>query len=152
MRRARAAALVLLAGLAPGLVMGRPVLADPFDEAVAAHRRGDYAEAWMRFWSLARAGDPAAQFNLAQIYRRGQGIPAEIDIALSWYLAAARQGHALAQYTLGLMYENGDGVARDLDEARAWYRRASAQRLEIARTALERLDQARPAAPVPPPR
>jgi TPR repeat protein len=110
------------------------------DTGIAEYRRGEFENAWLHFWALAAQGNAAAQFNLAQMYRLGQGIPADPALARHWYIAAADQGHGYAQYNLGLMYEFGHGTAPDLARARLWYRRAADQNIAAARTALERLE------------
>jgi TPR repeat protein len=71
----------------------------------------------------ARAGAQGlvvAQYNLAQMYRTGDGVPRDPGRAVRWYRLAAEQGHARAQDSLGLMYAGGMGVERDLAEAYAW--------------------------------
>jgi TPR repeat protein len=108
--------------------------------ATEDYARGDLDNAWFGFWSLARAGSPAAQFNLGQLYRQGQGIPADLAQARYWYAASAAQGYAYAQYNLGIMYEFGHGTGPDLTEATRWYRRAAAQDLPEAQRALRRLE------------
>ncbi len=133
-------------GLAVGLGLGADVGAQMPDKGVRLARasddfqRGDHASAWFGFWGLAREGDPAGQFNLAQLYRQGIGIAADFSLARYWYAEAAAQGHAHAQYNLGVMYERGDGTEPDLVEAKAWYRRAAAQDAPGARAALDRLE------------
>jgi uncharacterized protein len=82
-----------------------------------------------------------AQFNLAQLYRLEQGIPADQALALHWYTEAARQGHGYAQYNLGLMYEFGHGTRSDAAQARLWYRRAADQNVTAAEAALQRVDK-----------
>jgi uncharacterized protein len=132
------------AGLIAALMLaGSPAgAADDFVDGIRAFQKGDFETAWFRFLGPARKGDSAAQFNLAQLYREGLGIPTDLEIARHWYEAAASQGHAMAQFTLGVMYEKGDGVRADLVEAKAWYERAAKQNLNLARFALERLERA----------
>ena len=90
---------------------GRP------EQAVAAFRQ-----------ALALQPDyPEAQFNLAQLYDRGRGAPADPAAAARLYRAAAEQGHAGAQVNLGRLYRDGRGVAGDDAEAVRWYRRAAGQ-------------------------
>lgn len=103
--------------------------------------KGDLQSAWFRFWMLARKGDATAQFNLAQLYREGRGIPADLRLDRYWYGEAAAKGNGYAQFNLGMMYERGDGVPADLIEARAWYRRAASQNIHDAQRALDRLDR-----------
>ncbi len=121
--------------------------ADNSTNAQAIHKAGqDYAKgdlesAWFRFWTLARNGDATAQYNLAQLYRQGRGIPVDLRLARYWYGEAAARGNGYAQFNLGMMYERGDGVPMDMVEAHAWYRRAAAQNVPEAVAALRRLEQ-----------
>ena len=46
-----------------------------FDEGVAAFKRGDYATALREWRPLAEQGDADTQFNLALMYRKGEGVP-----------------------------------------------------------------------------
>ena len=83
------------------------------------------AEATAKLAAQARAGDPKAQFALAEVYRVGKGVEANPTAALKWYEAAARQGLLAAQYELGRMYELGEGVKEDDARAVEWYRLAA---------------------------
>lgn len=96
-----------------------------FDDAIAAYGNGDYATAWFSFWTLARAGDAAAQFNLSRLYHFGQGI--EVDLAQSrhWLEAAAKQGHPAAIFSLGQHYHLGLGGPVNLEAARRLYQQAA---------------------------
>lgn len=138
-----AVGLTLVVGLAPECRAQTPDRESRLGRASEDFQRGDHASAWFRFWSLAREGYAAAQFNLGQFYRQGIGIAADLAAARYWYAEAAAQGHPHAQYNLGLMYERGDGTMADLVEAKAWYRRAAAQDVPGARSALERLERPR---------
>lgn len=96
-----------------------------FDDGVAAYQRGDMAGAWFAFWSLARKGDPAAQFNLSRLYQFGQGVERDLTQARLWIEAAARQGFAPAMFTLGQYHHLGLGVSPNPIEARRWYEAAA---------------------------
>src|ERR1043165_3352905 len=68
----------------------------------------NYGEA-IRIWRpLADRGDADAQYNLAQAYFLGRGVPQNMTLAEQWYERAARQGHpeATANYGL-LLFQNG---------------------------------------------
>ncbi|MCC7273869.1 MAG: sel1 repeat family protein, partial [Alphaproteobacteria bacterium] len=118
MRGALATAL-----LAAALLAAAPAAAQqrPFEDAVAAYDRGDFAEA-IRIWTpLARRGDVAAQFNLGLMYEKGRGVPADADRAAQWYLSAAESGHAKSAFNLGVLHSRGVlGPERNLDEAGRW--------------------------------
>jgi cell division septation protein DedD len=90
-------AALLLAAFAAG-----PVLAD-VKAGVEAWSRGDYSAAVGEWQSLADAGDPDAMFNLAQAYRLGRGVAANLPRAEALYAKAAAAGHPQAADTYGLM-------------------------------------------------
>ena len=96
-------------------------------EGVAAFKRGDYATALREFRLAAEQGNAAAQYNLGQMYRKGQGVPQDYAEAVKWYRRAADQGDAYAQHDLGVMYDKGWGVPQDYAEAMRWYRKAATQ-------------------------
>jgi hypothetical protein len=74
-----------------------------------AYESGDYATALREFKPLAEQGDVSAQYNLGQMYRDGEGVPENAEIAMKWYRLAAEQGLADSQYNLGVMYRDGQG-------------------------------------------
>ena len=67
-------------------------VAGPFDDAVDAHARGDYAKALRLIRPLANDGDAAAQFNLGLMYMTGQGVSRDDAAAAIWFQKAAEQG------------------------------------------------------------
>ncbi len=68
-----------------------------------------------------------AQFLIAGMYERGQGVPQDYAEAVKWLRKAAEQGHAKAQFNLGLMYRKGQGVPQDYAKALQWFRKAAEQ-------------------------
>ncbi len=91
-------------------------------------------------WTLAQDPDPiaelrrraeqgvrGAQFDLAQMYFGGDGVPQDQAEAFRWLRLAAQQGHADGQAMVGTMYVNGTGVRQDDSGAFRWYRLAAAQ-------------------------
>ena len=75
----------------------------------------------------AEQGDVQAQYDLAVMYAKGQGMKKDDAEAVKWYRKAAEQGHADAQYHLGNAYAHGRGVAKDESEAVKWFRKAAEQ-------------------------
>jgi TPR repeat protein len=74
------------------------------------------------WWARAAGqGDPEAQYNLALMYGKGQGVEKNLTLAFSWLVKAAAQGVPSAQARLGLMYATGEGVALDPVEAHKWF-------------------------------
>lgn len=93
----------------------------PYDDGVAAYDRGQHATAFSLWLPLAEQGNVAAQYNVAVLFEKGQGVAQNYPEAARWYLKAAEQGDPEAQYSIGALYEAGTGVARDLEEAQKWY-------------------------------
>ena len=75
----------------------------------------------------AEQGDVDSQFELASMYRKGEGVEQDLVEAAKWYRKAAGQEHFSAQFYLGLMHQKGEGVEQDLVEAAKWYRKAAEQ-------------------------
>ncbi len=75
---------------------------------VDAWGRGEYKAAVEQWRGPAVAGDPDAQFNLAQAYKLGRGVPLDPALAESWFRKAALQGHEQAQDNYGLaLFQSG---------------------------------------------
>ena len=98
-----------------------------FQKGLAAYESGDYATALREWTPLAKQGNATAQFNLGQMYRKGDGVPQDYKTAGKWFALAAKQGDASAQFNLGWMYDNGLGVPQDNKTALKWYRLAADQ-------------------------
>ncbi|MDE8652675.1 SPOR domain-containing protein [Novosphingobium sp. H3SJ31-1] len=75
---------------------------------VDAWGAGDYAAA-IREWKVpAEKGDPDAQFNLAQAYKLGRGVPQDLAKAEALFEQAAAKGHLQAADNYGLlMFQRG---------------------------------------------
>jgi hypothetical protein len=125
LRIGRASAIAILAA---AVVMRSDVAkAGPYEDAVAAFQRGDYATA-LRLWRpLADQGNSNAQYVLGMMYDDGLGVAQDIREAVQWYRTAAEHGNAWAQYNLGAKYTMGVGVPLSYQEAARWYGLAAAQ-------------------------
>ena len=99
------------------VVMARAAIAAPWEDAVAAQGRGDYATTLRLLRPLADQGLAKAQERLGALYYDGRGVPQDYAEAVKWFRLAAEQGNANALYALGLMYDNGQGVPQDHTEA-----------------------------------
>lgn len=104
-----------------------PVLAADYDNGVEAYDAGDYETALQEFTPLAEEGNSLAQYNLGQMFRKGQGVLQNYQQAVKWYRLAAEQGKAGAQTNLGVMYAKGDGVLQNYQQAEKWLRLAAEQ-------------------------
>ena len=63
--------------------------------AFAAYKEGDYDTALQIFIPLAEKGDMIAQFNWANMYRKGKGVPKDYKTAVKWFSLSAEQGLSL---------------------------------------------------------
>lgn len=71
-------------------------------------------------------GHKKAQFNLANLYKDGKGVPKNFVEAMRLYKKAAEQGHVKAITNIGYLYDAGGfGVAQNLSEAYKYYLKAS---------------------------
>jgi len=113
----------LLRALVMLVAMGGVATAGPFENAVAAYQRGDYATALKLWYLLAENGDADAQFQLGVMYESGQGVLRNDADAIKWYRQAAEQDDAVAQFNLGVMYARGGSP--NYAEAALWYRLAA---------------------------
>jgi uncharacterized protein len=111
------------------LVLGgaAPVAAGPFDDAVAASAKGDYASAVRLLRPLADQGDAAAEFTLGSMYDLGQGLPEDPAEAVKLHRRAADQGFDPAQYAIAFRYISGRSVPQDYAVAYMWFDLAAKQ-------------------------
>jgi hypothetical protein len=118
------------------MLSASPAYADDFEDATAAHRRGDYVTAQRLLRPLAQQGYATAQYNLGLMYEKGEGVTQDSREAVNWYRMAAQQGYASAQHNLGVSYYKGEGVAQDYKEAEKWFRLAAQQGYASAQSSL----------------
>lgn len=118
------------------LLLPLPVFADSIEDGIAASDRGDYQLAFKLWEPLAMAGDPVAQFLLAELYFAGDGVEKNTETAISWFLKSAEQGDLDAQRTLGFIYLKGDGAEKNETLAAQWFLRAAAAGDDVSQNAL----------------
>ena len=94
------------AGLTPAIA--QPAAGGDVRAGIDAWAAQNYDQAVQIWRPLADRGDADAQYNLAQAYFLGRGVPQNMVLAEQWYERAARQGHpeATANYGL-LLFQNG---------------------------------------------
>ena len=108
-------------------------------EGYDAYERGDYAAAFREWLPAAETGNAEAQFNIAVMFQKGRGVPADSAEALRWYRRAAWHGHADAQNNLGGMLSRGEGIPEDYVHAHMWFSLAAAQGKQSAQRNLDTL-------------
>lgn len=92
----------------------------------------NYREALYYYQQGAELADRYSQYQLAEMYYKGQGTAVNYPAAASWYEQAANQGHGQAQLTLGYMSSNGLGIKQSFSQAVYWYQLAAEQNLVSA--------------------
>jgi TPR repeat protein len=75
----------------------------------------------------AKAGQPAAQFYLANHYQIGKDVPKDLKQAFQWFKAAADQGISAAQLNVGRMLADGTGTAKNETLARQYFEKAASR-------------------------
>ncbi len=73
-----------------------------------------------------------AQYQLALMFARGQGVKKSEEKAVHWISKAAELGHPLAQYGLGAYLINGIGIEQNTFMAAYWISLAADQGQEHA--------------------
>jgi hypothetical protein len=91
------AAAVMLA-----LLTGVPAPAGPIGDSPAPAARGGPDSAAELLWRRAEEGEAWAQFNLATMYHRGEGVRQSDALAAYWYQQAARNREADLRFRAGL--------------------------------------------------
>jgi localization factor PodJL len=77
---------------------------------------------------LRRAADRGfamAQYRLAKLYERGEGVPADLTQARQWTERAAAAGNRRAMHDLGVYFARGEGAPLDEAAAFRWFRQAA---------------------------
>ena len=85
----------------------------------------DRTEALEWFQRSADGGNVNAMYQIAIIYRDGNGPKRDSIKHVEWLKKAAENGHAQSQLMLGNMYRDGVKVESDESEAFKWYRMAA---------------------------
>ena len=93
----------------------------------AALKKGKPEKAAVLFKRAAKAGDSRAQYSLAVLYLRGEGVDQDDEQAAKWLRKAAKGGLSVSQRLLGSLYSSGRGIERDDAKAAEWYRAAANQ-------------------------
>jgi TPR repeat protein len=105
---------------------------DPYELAIAAAHRGDFATAVKILQPLADKGESRAELNLAALYIEGAGVPKDPVRGAALMKKAAEQGVAQAQYLYGILMLGADGVQRNMPEAMTWLAKAADQGHPVA--------------------
>jgi len=99
--------------------------AGPLEDGHDAFDNKDYKKAFEIWEPLAVEGDGDAQYNLALLYLKGNGVKKNERVALTWFTHAGNQDITDAQYNAGVMFYLGQGVYPDYKSAIQWWELAA---------------------------
>ncbi len=77
------------------------------------------------------------QFELGELFHRGDARSRDPEQAFKWYLAAAKNGSRQAQHRLGMLYARGQGVRQSYSRSYAWCKVAAFQHSRRAKRKLK---------------
>ncbi len=75
--------------------------------------------------TAADRGFAMAQYRLAKLYERGEGVQTDLAIARQWTERAAASGNRRAMHDLGVYFARGEGAPLDEAAAFRWFRQAA---------------------------
>ncbi len=73
----------------------------------------------------AEAGKIRSQYDIGNMYLKGQGTGIDEVKAFNWFSKAAKSGHVKSQFKIGFMLLNGTGVKKNYAKAEKWLRKAA---------------------------
>ena len=73
----------------------------------------------------AEAGNARAQYDVGNMYLKGQGTVTDRRKAHEWISKAAKSGYQKAEFKLGLMFLQGMGTATNFEKAEKWLRKSA---------------------------
>lgn len=75
--------------------------------------------------AAADRGFAMAQYRLAKVFERGEGVPRDLTLARQWTERAAAAGNRRAMHDLGVYFARGEGAPVDEAAAFRWFRQAA---------------------------
>jgi localization factor PodJL len=95
------------------------------DYAIELLQSGEKTRGVQLLREAASRGLVMAEYRLAKLYERGEGVPRDIAAARSWTEKAAIGGNRLAMHDLAVFYAEGDAGPQSYAAAVEWFRAAS---------------------------
>ena len=120
---AKAPAAASPLSLADAVRAGDPVALH--DSALELLASGEKAKAVQMLKEAASRGLVMAEYRLAKLYERGEGVPRDMAVSRSWTEKAAIGGNRLAMHDLAVFYAEGDAGPQSYAAAVEWFRAAS---------------------------
>lgn len=95
------------------------------DYALELLQNGDKARAVQMLKDSAGRGLVMAEYRLAKLYERGEGVPRDMAASRAWTEKAAVGGNTKAMHDLAVFYAEGDAGPQSYAAAVEWFRQAS---------------------------
>lgn len=95
------------------------------DQALELLQAGDKQRGHALMREAANKGLVIAQYRLAKLHERGEGVPRDIAASRQWTEKAAIGGNVNAMHDLAVFYAEGDGGPQSYAAAVEWFRQAS---------------------------
>ena len=73
----------------------------------------------------AKRGNVRAQFDLAMMYRNGEGVSKDELLAFNYFHKAARNDSVEAKFQMGVNFKEGRGVRKQIQLAKYWFKLAA---------------------------
>jgi hypothetical protein len=83
-----------------------------------------WQEIYSRRLPKAKNGNAKAQYEIASMFERGNGVQQSALKAFKWYKKAAKQGHNKAVFKVGLSCLKGTGTKKNYRKALKWFKTA----------------------------
>jgi localization factor PodJL len=96
-----------------------------YDHAVELLQSGEKQRAVQMLKEAAGRGLVMAEYRLAKLYEKGEGVPRDMAAARSWTEKAAIGGNVKAMHDLAVFYAEGDAGPQSYAAAVEWFRQAS---------------------------
>lgn len=109
--------------LADAVRIGDPVALH--DYALELLQNGEKAKGVQMLRDAAGRGLVMADYRLAKLYERGEGVPRDMAASRSWTEKAAVGGNVKAMHDLAVFYAEGDAGPQSYAAAVEWFRQAS---------------------------
>lgn len=118
-----------------------------FERAYVAYQEKNFTAAAAAWTEAAAAGSAGAMYNLGVLHEKGEGVPFDLPLAMTWFEKAAANGYKDAQASVARLkpkliawddYQKGKKAedAGDYEEALTWYEKTAAQGSTAAMMAL----------------
>ena len=121
------------------LLFSNVIYASSFDEGLNLSQKGDFKNAYIKWYTIAKEGNRDAQFQIGLMYSFGNGVIIDHLESIRWIKLAANNGNRTAQLFLGDTYFEGKNIKQNFVEAKKWYKLSADLGDEDALVALGRI-------------